>query len=218
MWIGDFPLFLCCIIFSLKQWTFFDFEGSKFCICTGISVDNIEIFKLLLKRAHTDLESFLLLTPPHQQWDWGCTRSWVGTQLIPAERDIPDHVELYTVYKAVWMRRRKGKACGMMMFVFPGWCCAQWSSAVLEMAENMPAIGTGEWIPQFSLLVCVAFTSPNKLPLSQLFITIIFALPILSHISMWGEWARGCVGFRCHLGSNHNTIVKRGKLLCHGLS
>ena len=55
---------------------------------------------------------FLLLTPPHQQVGWGCTRSWEGTQLgqltPTAQRDIPDHMMPCSAYKAGRRRRKRG--------------------------------------------------------------------------------------------------------------
>uniref|UniRef100_A0A8B9YXA4 non-specific serine/threonine protein kinase n=1 Tax=Buteo japonicus TaxID=224669 RepID=A0A8B9YXA4_9AVES len=67
-----------------------------FWICAENSVDNAEMFQLLLSSAYTESRPFLLLTPPHQQVGWGCTRSWERTQLGQLtpndQRDIPDHM------------------------------------------------------------------------------------------------------------------------------
>lgn len=38
------------------------------------------MFLLLPSSTHTASGPFLLLTPPHQWGDWGCPRSWEGTQ------------------------------------------------------------------------------------------------------------------------------------------
>ena len=83
-----------------------------FWICAVNSVDNAEVFLLLLSSAYTESRSFLLLTPPHQQIGWGCTRSWEGTQLgqlTPTDpRDIPDHMMSCLAYKAGGRRRKGG--------------------------------------------------------------------------------------------------------------
>lgn len=68
--------------------------GAMLWICQ-LSVDNTEVFSLLLSRACT-VKPFLFLTPCHQWAAWECTRSWEETQpgqLIPTHpRDIPYHM------------------------------------------------------------------------------------------------------------------------------
>ena len=68
--------------------------GTMFWICAEKSVDdNTGMFLLLLSCAYTESRPFPLLTPPHQQVGWGCTRSWERTQLGQLtpndQRDIP---------------------------------------------------------------------------------------------------------------------------------
>jgi len=59
----------------------FVINGAMFWICAKNSVDNTEMFSLLLRSAYTVPRSFLLLTLPHQQVGSGGTISWEGTQL-----------------------------------------------------------------------------------------------------------------------------------------
>ena len=76
------------------------------------SVDNTEMFSLLLSSAYTEARPFLLLTPPHQRLGWGYTRSWEATQLgqrTPTDqRDIPYHMTSCSAYRAGGRRRKGG--------------------------------------------------------------------------------------------------------------
>ena len=84
--------------------------GAMFWICAENSIDNTEMFLLLLSSAYIESRPFLLLTPPHQWAGWRCTRRWEGTQpgqLTPADqRDIPYHMASCSAYKAGGKRRR----------------------------------------------------------------------------------------------------------------
>jgi len=92
-----------------------------FWICAENSVDNTGMFWLLLSSAYIEPRPFLLLTPPHQG-DWGCTRSWEGTQLgqlTPTDqRDVLYRMTSCSAMKAV-ERRRRGEMFRVMVFVFP---------------------------------------------------------------------------------------------------
>ena len=172
-----------------------------FWTCDENSVDNTGMFALLLSSAYTESRPFLLLTPPHQQEGWGCTRTWEGTQLgqlTPTDqRDIPHHMASCSAYKAGG-RRRKGGTFGVMAFVFPIHRYTWWSPAFLEMAEHLPANGSSEWIPCFVLLACTAFALPIKLSLTQPTCFLTFTLPILSLIPPGaGERAAGWCWAAC---------------------
>jgi len=64
-----------------------------FWIYAGNNVDDTKMFSLLMSSTYTESRPFLLLTLPHQQMCWGCTRSWDETQqgqlTPPDQRDIP---------------------------------------------------------------------------------------------------------------------------------
>jgi len=70
--------------------------GTIFWIGDENSIDNAEMFSSLLSSAYTESRPLLLLTLPHRQAGWGCTRTWEGTepgQLTPKDqRDIPYHM------------------------------------------------------------------------------------------------------------------------------
>ena len=90
-----------------------------FWISAGNSVDNSEMFSLLLSSAYT-VKAF-------SAWVGGSTRIWEGTQvgqLTPTDqRDILDHMASCSTYKAGG-RRRKGGMFGVMVFVSPTNCYA----------------------------------------------------------------------------------------------
>lgn len=62
---------------------------------------------------------------------------------------------------------------------------------MLEMAELLPVMKSGELIPCCALLPCMAFALPVTLPLSQLMSSLTFILPILSPIPL-GEGLVSC--------------------------
>lgn len=89
-------------------------------LCFGFVMKTVLITQrcfLLLSSVSMDSRSFLLLTPPQQRGDWGCTRSWEETepwQLTPtAHRDIPDRMESCLATKAGG-RRKNGETVGVM--------------------------------------------------------------------------------------------------------
>lgn len=61
------------------------------------------------------------------------------------------------------------------------------SSAVLEMAEDLPAVGSGEYIPWFALLAHMAFALPVNLSLSLLILSSIpLAAAVQRLVAKWG--------------------------------
>lgn len=88
----------------------------------GYSAGNKGMFLLLLSRARMESRLLLLLIPPHQQGDWGCTRGWEETQLgqqTPVDtRDIPYHVVSHSPHRAGGNRGRGGA----VVFDFPSHC------------------------------------------------------------------------------------------------
>ena len=67
---------LCVLVLAGIELIFFIVVSmGLFWICAENSVDNTEMFPLLLSSADTGSRPFLLLTPSHQQAGWGYTRS-----------------------------------------------------------------------------------------------------------------------------------------------
>jgi len=83
-----------------------------FWICDQNSVDNIGMFKILPSSSYTESRPFLLLTPPHQQAGWGCTRGWEGTQLgqlTPKDqRDMPYNMMSCSIVKSCGKKEERG--------------------------------------------------------------------------------------------------------------
>ena len=165
-----------------------------FWICAENSVNNTEMFLLLLSSAYTEPRPFLLLTPPHQQVGWGCTSSWEGTQpgqLTPT--DLKGYPMPYDVMLSIWSwgKKKEGGECSewwclssQVMFTHDGALrCWRWLNTCLLM-------GSSELFPCFDLLACTAFALPTKLSLSQPTSFLTFTLwfsphPTVKWVSKW---------------------------------
>ena len=127
-------------------------------LCAGNSVDNTGMFSLLLSSAYTESRPFLLLTAPHQQGGWGCTKSWEDTQLgqlTPTDqRDTAYHMMSCSAYKAG--RRQGGRSewwrLSSQVTIMRDGALLSW-----RWLNTCLLMGSSEWIPCFALLVCTAF-------------------------------------------------------------
>lgn len=78
------------------------------------------------------------------------------------------------------------------------WSPASWGGM------NALVMGSSELMP--CLALCIAFAFLIKLPVSQLMSFLTFL--ILSHIPSEGRVSKDCVGLRCQLGLNHDTLLE----------
>lgn len=83
----------CCAGIGWHEVNFLHSSCCLFCICDPKSIDNTEMFSLLLIRTYLESRTFLPLTPPQR-------RNWEGTQLgQPAPWDLPFHMVWCSAYK-----------------------------------------------------------------------------------------------------------------------
>lgn len=98
------------------------------------------------------------------------------------------------------------------------WCCLHswvtavwWSPEFLWMAEHLPAHGSGQRVPCFTWLACLAVIWLVSLSLSQPVGALTFILPSLSPITTWREWASSWEMLGCWRRSNHKISLKKKK-------
>lgn len=164
------------------------------------------MFQLLLSTPHTESRPFLPHpTPP--EWELGVHKELWGNTVRNVsnwQRIIPYQMASWSAYTARGRRKRVG-TFGVMAFL----------SSRLNIKGNRilffwrwlnicASMGSGEWIPDFALLMWVSFALPVKLSMSQPTNFLTFAFQILFSIPP-GESEKAAVVFGCCWGLNHST-------------
>lgn len=140
---------------------------------------NRDGFLLLLSRAYIEPQPFFLVVLHSQCRGWGCTERWERTQLGQHSKGSEEYSISYgIIVHMVYLREERAIGNHLVWWHLSSQVTVICDRVLGWWLNSWLPVGSREWIPCFTLLLCMAFVFPFKLSASQCMSFSTFPPPI----------------------------------------